>query len=141
MYVNIFRELKDQHYLILNARLGRDSVRNDTLRSRDKFRYHRSEKDELLLCNKTLRRELLRQKQDVAKIRKQFETALMETNNTALNVRERIEEICTFTEYIHTYESILLRGASEITVRELERTKLSSLEDELRKHVLIVKMK
>lgn len=135
------REIKDQHYHILNARLARDSVRNDSIRSRDKFRYHRNQKDELLLGNKTLRRDLVRQKVDIAKIRKQFEDALIASSNIAMSVRERLEEICTFMEYIHTYDKILLRGAGEITVRELERLKLCALADELKKHVLIVQRK
>lgn len=82
-----------------------------------------------------------RQKLEIRKIRKEFEAAMTESNNVAMQVRERIEEVCTFSEYIHSYDKILMKGASEITVREMERTKLIDLQHELRKHVLIVKTK
>jgi hypothetical protein len=88
-----------------------------------------------------LRRELERQKIDVVGIRKSFEKSLSESNSIAIQVRETIEEICTFNENIHVYDRILLRGAAEMSARELERIKLTSLYEELRKHVLIVKMK
>jgi len=77
----------------------------------------------------------------VIAIRKRFETAVAKTNDIAIKVRERIEEICTFNEYIHAYDKILLKGAGEMSIREMERTKLAALYEELRKHVVIVKLK
>lgn len=132
---------KEKYYVILNARITRDSIKNDAMRSRQKFRFLRTQKLELLLNNKTLRREAEKQKLESIKIRKEFERSTNTADDLAIKYRIRMEEICTFHEYIYCYHKILLRGSEEITIREMEKSKLNSLYEETRKHVFIVQMK
>jgi len=93
-----------------------------------------------LLNNKTLRREAEKQKQESIVIRKEFEKSTNAADEYAISYRIRMEEICTFHEYIYCYRKILLRGAEEITTREMEKSKLVSVYEETRKHVNIVQM-
>lgn len=132
---------KEKYYIILNARIKRDSIKSDAMRSRQKFRFYRDQKLELLLNTKTLRREAERQKHESVGIRKAFERATNIADDLAIKYRIRMEEICTFHEFIYCYRKILLRGAEEITIREMEKSKLNSLYEETRKHVFIVQMK
>jgi len=134
------QQLGEIYYVTLNEILTRDSERNAALRNRDKFRAHRIERSELLIDTKTLRREIDKQKLEVVQIRRQYEKNHSGSCKRAIKVRERTEEICTFTENIKLYDQILLRGASAVTVRELEKGKLTSLYEEVRKHLLIVKI-
>lgn len=132
---------KEKYYIILNARIKRDSIKNDAMRSRQKFRFYRNQKMEVLLNNKTLRREAERQKHESIIIRKEFDRATNAADDFAISYRIRMEEICTFHESIYNYRKILLKGSEEITIREMEKAKLISIYDETRKHVFIVQMK
>ncbi|CAL8144165.1 unnamed protein product [Orchesella dallaii] len=132
--------IKEKYYVILNARIKRDTIKNDAMRSRTKFRFYRNQKFELLLNNKTLRREADKQKTESVQIRKEFEKATNTADEMAISYRVRTEEVCTFHEYIYCYQKILLRGSEGITIREMEKTKLRSLYEETRKHVFIVQM-
>lgn len=140
-FIFLRRMTKEKYYIVLNARIKRDSIKNDAMRSRQKFRFYRNQKVELLLNNKTLRREADKQRGESVVIRKEFEKATNAADEFAISYRIRMEEICTFQEYIYCYRKILLRGSEEITIREMEKTKLSSLYEETRKHVFIVQMK
>lgn len=132
---------KEKYFTLLNARIKRDSIKNDAMRSRNKFRFSRKQKLELLLNNKVLRREQERQKLESVKIRKEFEKSTSEADERAIKYRIRIEEVCTFHEYIYCYDKILLRGSEEIMMREIERQKLNALYEETRKHIFIVQAK
>jgi chromosome segregation ATPase len=55
-----------------------------------------------------------------------------------MNVRERTEEICTVTEKIKAYEIIIQKGNRELTIREMERTKLNALLEEVKKRAVII---
>ncbi|CAL8105358.1 unnamed protein product [Orchesella dallaii] len=92
--------IKEKYNAILNARIKRDTIKNDAMRSRTKFRFYLNQKFELLLNNKDLRREADKQKIESVQIRKEFEKATNTDDEMAINYRVRTE-VFIFHEYIY----------------------------------------